>query len=26
MLTGDPLDDTFVDRLVDQVLLPLLRS
>lgn len=25
MLTGDPLDDTFVDRLVDQVLLPLLR-
>ena len=25
MLTGDPLDATFVDRLVDQVLLPLLR-
>jgi hypothetical protein len=26
MLTGDPLDAAFVDRLVDQILVPLLRA
>lgn len=26
MLTGDPLDEAFVDRLVDQILVPLLRT